>query len=147
MAHYIKIPRPLFIDDTTALKNIKRLFMGSGSNGIIFDVTKKGIKVNGYYKDYNEYWVKNTKNIKQQPRDSLSLYLEKLKNIGLINVNSKEYEEINVKVFDTNRKKINICPSIEMSYLIESNFAIELDKQRKSLDVLKEIIYKYKKER
>ena len=54
MAHYIKIPRPLFIDDTTALKNIKRLFMGSGSNGIIFDVTKKGIKVNGYYKDYNE---------------------------------------------------------------------------------------------
>lgn len=48
--NYIPNPRPLF--DPVILENKEakeRLFMGSGSSGIIFDVTRRGIEINGYY--------------------------------------------------------------------------------------------------
>ena len=48
--NYISNPRPLFDSAVLENKNNKeRLFMGSGSNGIILDVTRKGIEINGYY--------------------------------------------------------------------------------------------------
>lgn len=54
---YISNPRPLFIPDASIPKDkkaIERLFMGSGSNGIIFDITQRGIEVNGYYEGFNK---------------------------------------------------------------------------------------------
>ena len=54
---YISNPRPLF--DNTVLENgknkkVERLSMGSGSNGIIFDITSKGVEVNGYYEGFGK---------------------------------------------------------------------------------------------
>ena len=52
---YISNPRSLF--DETTLENKdgnERLFMGSGSSGIIFDVTCEGVEVNGYYEGFNK---------------------------------------------------------------------------------------------
>ena len=52
---YISNPRPLFDEVTLENRNDnERLFMGSGSSGIIFDVTCKGIEVNGYYEGFNK---------------------------------------------------------------------------------------------
>lgn len=51
---YISNPRPIF--DNTILEHkdkAGRLLMGSKSNGIIFDITQKGIEVNGYYEGFS----------------------------------------------------------------------------------------------
>ena len=57
----ISNPRSLLKEtDSTPKKNVERLFMGGGSSGIIFDVTKEGIEVNGYYEG-SGYEGQNTK--------------------------------------------------------------------------------------
>lgn len=48
MGDRISSPRPLFQEDEIK-KGIKRFSMGSTSAGIVFDVSKEGINVNGYY--------------------------------------------------------------------------------------------------
>lgn len=47
---YIASPRPLFEDKSGSLKKgVQRIKLGSTSAGIILDVSRKGITVNGYY--------------------------------------------------------------------------------------------------
>lgn len=43
-------PRPIFHkDEVPKNKKVERLLMGSQTSGIVFDVARKGITVNGYY--------------------------------------------------------------------------------------------------
>ena len=47
---YIASPRPIFEDNPNSLKKgVQRLKIGGTSAGIVLDVSKKGITVNGYY--------------------------------------------------------------------------------------------------
>lgn len=52
--HYIANPKPLFANTSEPAKNTERLIMGSGSSGIVFDITRKGLEVNGYYEGFNK---------------------------------------------------------------------------------------------
>ncbi|RLF86117.1 hypothetical protein DRN34_03815 [Thermococci archaeon] len=43
-------PRPIFKkDEVPKNKKVERLLMGSQTSGIVFDVARKGLTVNGYY--------------------------------------------------------------------------------------------------
>ncbi len=54
MEHYIRNPKALFDETILEETDNERLFMGSGSNGIVFDATHEGIEVNGYYEGHNK---------------------------------------------------------------------------------------------
>lgn len=91
-------------------------------------------------KKYYEYWMKNSKHIKQQPKELLLKYLDNLKNVGIIEINSKELSEIHEKVLNTNRNTINICPAFVLYYSIKSDFALKLDKQNQlNIEIRKKI--------
>lgn len=43
-------PRPIFKkDEIPKNKRVERLLLGSQTSGVVFDVTRKGLTVNGYY--------------------------------------------------------------------------------------------------
>ncbi len=48
----IASPRPSF-DEKEVPKGVKRLMMGTRSAGVLIDVSKSGIKISGYYKDFD----------------------------------------------------------------------------------------------
>ena len=53
MGDNIMSPRPLFDMDEEPGKGVVRVKLGSKSNGLWLDITKKGITFNGYYKGYS----------------------------------------------------------------------------------------------
>lgn len=52
MAERISSPRPLFKDGEIN-KGIKRLKMGGTTAGVVLDISRKGISVNGYYEGFS----------------------------------------------------------------------------------------------
>ena len=50
--HYISNPKPIYIESNPK-KGSKRFKMGTHETGIIIDINKKGIKLNGYYSGKN----------------------------------------------------------------------------------------------
>lgn len=50
---YISNPRHVFKEEKKPKKKFERLKMGTQSGGIIFDVTRDGIEVNGYYQGFS----------------------------------------------------------------------------------------------
>lgn len=54
--NYITNPRAIFDNDAleNQRKGVERFIMGSNSSGIVFDMTEKGIEVNGYYEGFND---------------------------------------------------------------------------------------------
>jgi hypothetical protein len=47
-------PRPFYKSDDIA-KNVKRFSMGGTTAGVVMDISKEGIEINGYYRSqYNE---------------------------------------------------------------------------------------------
>lgn len=45
---YISSPRPMF-EDTLLRKGVQRMKLGSTTAGVVLDVSKKGLTINGYY--------------------------------------------------------------------------------------------------
>lgn len=67
-------PRPLFQDDPDKLEEgIQRMKMGGTSAGIVVDVTKTGITINGYYRGFNDraVYYANVRDSVEIPWDEL----------------------------------------------------------------------------
>jgi hypothetical protein len=76
---YISSPRPMFEDEPADLKRgVHRLKMGSTSAGIVLDVTKKGITVNGYYRSFS-----NAESVFACVREPVEITWEELEKVRL----------------------------------------------------------------
>lgn len=82
-------PRPIYTEDSPKI-GTKRLKMGSRNAGVIIDVNKKGMYINGYY---NGYTTRNTIfSVLLNPVHILWEDLEKIKTS--MSKRKKKYEEI-----------------------------------------------------
>ena len=115
-SNYIANPRPMFNEDLfeNKKKNVERLIMGGKSSGIVFDINREGIEVNGYYEGFHpetrhanmmepimiswEEFDKIRSNVENKKRnvnvpDSIDEVIDKeyLSTLPVVHINGKEY--------------------------------------------------------
>lgn len=103
-------------------------------------------------KYYYRYWLNNLKEIYQIAKDDLLNYLKLLDEKSLIILNKVKMNDVQQKILDTNRSKINICPGFHLYYQFELNKAEILDSKgemvlfmkKKILEALSILNYKIK---
>lgn len=93
---------------------------------------------NGKSRDYYEYWLNNQNEIYQRKQEDLSNCLEKLSDLDIIKFDAEKRKEVNDKVLETNRDRLNLCPGFVLTYSINSNDAIEMDNKKELVDFIKE---------
>jgi hypothetical protein len=87
--------------------------------------------------DYYEYWLKHQHEISQRKKEQLSEFFKKLGDSGIIVFDGTKQNELNDKVMNTGRNRLNLCPGFVLSYSIESIDAIEMDKKDELADFIK----------
>ena len=86
---------------------------------------------------YYEYWLKHQHEIYQRKKEELSEFFKKLSDSGIIDFDGTKQNELNDKVLNTSRDRLNLCPGFVLSYPIESIDAIQMDKKDELADFIK----------
>ncbi len=101
-------------------------------------------------KSYHHHWLKNIEEIHQLNKNDLLKYLDLLDKRSLIVLSKEKRSDVQQKILETNRSKINICPGFHIYYQLELHKAEALDSsgelapliRKKILEVLSLLSYK-----
>lgn len=87
--------------------------------------------------DYYEYWLNHQNEIYQRKKEELSELLKTLSDSGIIDFDGAKQDDLNDRVLNTSRDRLNLCPGFVLSYSIDSIGAIEMDKKNELADFIK----------
>ena len=90
--------------------------------------------------NYYEYWQNHQGEIYQRKKEELSDFLNVLADSNVIKLDRAKQNELNNKVFNTNRDRLNLCPGFVLSYSINSDIAVEKDNKNELADLIKKKI-------
>jgi hypothetical protein len=87
---------------------------------------------------YIDYWSKNIASLGQVSRNDFIDYCKNLEQAGMIS--SENWDDIKLKIINTNMQKINICPGVHFSYTWGHKEAVNLDKGDTFVNIVKQKI-------
>jgi hypothetical protein len=78
--------------------------------------------------DYINYWKNNQSKIRQQSRENVPAYLEKLVNDNIVKIGKYEREALDKRFYHSKMQTLNMVPELGMLFEIKSDEAEKLDK-------------------